>query len=607
MKKLLLPLFCLCGITLFGQVQQTASIEWQKSLGGSGYEEAMSIIKTSDGGYIVAGSSTSTNFDVIGNHGDADYWIVKLDALGIISWQKSLGGTGYDVANSIQQTSDGGYIVAGTTNSNDGDITGNHGSYDYWVVKLQASGNILWQKTLGGSWDDQFHSLQQTVDGGYIVAGTTNSNDGDVTVNHGSYDYWILKLNSAGIIQWQKSLGGTDDDIATSIQQTTDGGYIVAGDSRSFLNVTIGEYDYWIVKLDALGNMTWSKTLGGSGVDLAYSIQQTSDGGYIVAGGSDSNDGDVSGNHGFNDYWIVKLNSLGTIQWQKSLGGSGEDVAYSIQFTCDNDIVIAGGSSSNNGDVSGNHCCINASDYWVVKLNITYAFSDTICQSTYNWNGQNYSQSGQYTQTLTNQFGCDSIVTLNLTINASVGYLDVYMCQGAVYTFNNQQYTEEGRYYLQTLQTQNGCDSIVYLSVSINDPGPTFTSNFNASICPGSYYSWNGQTYTQPGQYTQIFTTHGDIQIASYGISLMNYGCDSVVTLNLTTPSITSSFNATICPGATYTWNNQLYSQAGQYTQTLQNQNGCDSVVTLNLNIWPSFDAAFSSTQQLYTAPPFAV
>ena len=223
----------------------------------------------------------------------------------------------HDFAHSIQQTKDGGYIVAGSAESNNGDVTGHHGQSwyaDYWIVKLDSYGNLQWQKSLGGSSYDYSGSIQQTNDGGYIVAGNSQSSDGDVTVNHGGNnygDYWIVKLDSYGNLQWQKSLGGTNDEALSSIQQTNDGGYIVAGYSDSNNGDVSGNhstnYDYWIIKLDSIGNLQWQKCLGGTDNDKANSIQQTNDGGYIIAGSSNSNNGDVTGNHGNNDYWIVKL------------------------------------------------------------------------------------------------------------------------------------------------------------------------------------------------------------------------------------------------------------------------------------------------------------
>ena len=371
------------------------SIVWQKCLGGSSTDYALSIQQTTDGGSIVAGSSFSNDGDVSGNHGYDDYWVVKLNSAGEIVWQKSLGGSYYDYAYSIRQTTDGGFIIAGWSESNDGDVSGHHGStdyYDYWVVKLDSVGKIVWQKSLGGSYDDYAVSIQQTSDGEYIVAGVSYSNDGDVSGWHEAYDYWgnpysdywVVKLDSAGEIVWQRSLGGSYDDYAVSIQQTSDGEYIVAGSSLSNdgdVSGNHGSFDYWVVKLNSAGSIVWQRSLGGSSGDYASSIQRTTDGGFIVAGVSYSNDGNVSGHHGstdYADYWVVKLDSVGEIVWQKSLGGSGSDEAYSIQQTADGGFIVAGVSTSNDGDVSGHHpgghydsdsIWYEYPDYWVVKLN----------------------------------------------------------------------------------------------------------------------------------------------------------------------------------------------------------------------------------------------
>jgi len=188
--------------------QSAPAIEWQKSLGGIIDDVAYCVQQTSDGGYIVGGYAVSNNGDVSLNHGNNDYWIVKLDASANITWQKCLGGSNVDKGYSVEQTSDGGYIVAGESLSIDGNVTGNHGSYDCWIVKLDANGNIMWQKSLGGTLHDSGNSIQQTKDGGFILAGFSYSNDGDVTGNHGNRDFWIVKLDSAGNITWQKSLGG---------------------------------------------------------------------------------------------------------------------------------------------------------------------------------------------------------------------------------------------------------------------------------------------------------------------------------------------------------------------------------------------------------------
>jgi len=357
--------FFICVFHSFAQ----PTIQWQKSLGGTNRDHASCIVRSNDGGYVVAGSSDSNDGDVTGNHGNLDFWIVKLNAIGVIQWEKSLGGSADEIAYSIQQTVDSGYIVAGFSNSYDGDISGNHGNTDCWVVKLSSTGALQWEKSLGGSADDFAYAVQQTIEGGYVVAGFSDSNDSDVTSNHGSSDFWVVKLSDTGIIQWDKTLGGSAIDIAHSVQQTSDSGYIVAGNSYSIDGDVTGNHgsaDCWVVKLNTSGTIQWQKSLGGTGDEVATDIQQSNDGGYIVAANSNSNDGDVTSNHGYTDYWIIKLNSVGVIEWEKSLGGSDDDIAHSIQETSDGGYVVAGSSYSINGDVTGNH---GSWDNWVVQLN----------------------------------------------------------------------------------------------------------------------------------------------------------------------------------------------------------------------------------------------
>ncbi|WP_228458786.1 T9SS type A sorting domain-containing protein [Chryseobacterium bernardetii] len=345
-------------------------IQWQKTFGGSLYEMANSIRQTSDGGYIFVGSSVPIN----GNQGTSGCWIVKLDPAGNIQWQKSIRGSNNEFASDVQQTSDGGYIIAGTTYSVDGDISGNHGFDDFWIVKLDPAGNIQWQKCLGGSSTEEANSIQQTSDGGYIIAGSTgNIADGDITETYGFFDWWIVKLDAHGNIQWQKTFGGPYPDVAKSIQQTQDGGYIAAG----IYGKTFMDSDIWIIKLSSTGDTQWQKFFGGSKLEIANSIQQTSDNGYFIAGSSNSKDQQIIGNQSDLNYLIIKTDDLGNLQWQKSLGGTGNDLVFSAIQTPDNGYLITGNSDSNDGDVSGNHGTQSGDnenpnylyhDAWIVKL-----------------------------------------------------------------------------------------------------------------------------------------------------------------------------------------------------------------------------------------------
>ena len=254
-------------------------IEWQKCLGGSGADLGYGMQQTADHGYVMVGEISSDNGDVSGFHGYYDYWVIKVDSVGNLQWQNSLGGTKYDDGIAIQQASDGGYIVAGGSYSNDGDVTGHHGQEDYWVVKLDAEGNIVWEKSLGGDNYDKAFAVCQTTDGGFMVAGVSNSNSGDVTGNHGDGDFWVVKLDSVGTLMWQKSLGGSDDDDAYAVQPTSDNGCIVAGYSSSNdgdVSGNHGGYDYWVVKLDALGNTTWKKCTTSWRIRFCHCITRTS-------------------------------------------------------------------------------------------------------------------------------------------------------------------------------------------------------------------------------------------------------------------------------------------------------------------------------------------
>jgi hypothetical protein len=377
----LLPsVFC----TLPSFSQTAPGIEWQNTIGGSDDDELWAIQQTADGGYILGGASFS---NISGDktedcNGIWDYWIVKTDASGNIQWQNTIGGSNVDVFSSLQQTADGGYILGGYSYSNiSGDKTENSmGQNDYWMVKTDSSGNIQWQNTIGGSQSDVLHSLQQTKDGGYILGGWSDSNiSGDKTENCVAYyfDYWIIKTDSSGNIQWQNTIGGNDFDMLYSIHQTVDGGYILGGGSNSNISGDktencLGDGDYWIVKTDSSGNIEWQNTIGGNSIDQLSSVQQTADGGYILAGLSISNiSGDKTENSiGDFDYWIIKTDSSGNIQWQRTIGGNDFDDPSSVQQTVDGGYIVGGKSRSNiSGDKTENS--FGGDDLWIVKINST--------------------------------------------------------------------------------------------------------------------------------------------------------------------------------------------------------------------------------------------
>ena len=302
---------------------------WEKKFGGSDVDRANAIVQTADGGYAVAGSTKSAVKK-------EDIWVIKLNSNGDKDWEKKIGESENEQAHSIVQTTDGGYAVAGYTNSKGA------GSYDAYVIKLNSAGDKAWENTFGQNHYDMAYSIIQTKDGGYAVAGYTDSK--------GSYDAYVIKLNSNGDKAWEKTFGGGRWEIAYSIVQTTDGGYVMAGYTESN---TMGKQDILVIKLDSNGNEDWNKKMGGSDTDITRSIIQTTDGGYAIAGYTNSKGA------GSYDAHVIKLNSTGNKTWEKTFGGSDDDKAYSIVQTTDGAYAVAGHTKSKG---AGGH------DFWIITL-----------------------------------------------------------------------------------------------------------------------------------------------------------------------------------------------------------------------------------------------
>lgn len=356
------------GVTYGDEVSFTTLPEFNYTYGGGTSDYLQAVANANDGGYFLGGYSYSSNYDFDNNKGEADAWITKIDNLGNIEWTKNFGGSQYDRISTIKKTSDGGVVAAGYTESTDGDIIKNNGEYDFLVIKLSSTGIVQWQSTYGGSDNDRAYNIIQTADDGYLVTGSSYSNDADVAVNYGSSDFWTIKLNNGGAIQWQKVIGGTGYDKSTDVIELSDGSYVIAGYSSSSSNYfteNYGSYDFWLFKYSESGNMVWRRNYGGDQSDYLMTIIETSDGGLAVAGYTYSNNYDVNGNHGESDSWVLKLSSLGYIQWKCTTGGSLVDNAYSIVEN-DNYFYVLGSSESTDGDISS---YISGYDYWLQKIN----------------------------------------------------------------------------------------------------------------------------------------------------------------------------------------------------------------------------------------------
>ena len=400
-------LLLLFSISFVGYSQD---IIWEKSYGGTHADYLFDAQPTADYGFILAGSSLSdkTGNKTDDNHGDLDFWIWKMKENGELDWQKSFGGSGFDFLQSIKNTRDGGFILAGTSNSSKSFQKKDNckGLSDFWVIKLNAAGDEQWQRTIGGSGQDELVCAFQTKDGGYILGGSSSSNPNSISDSklnedsfatdiysksekcRGSMDYWIVKLDKEGIIQWQKTYGGQYSDVLRSMEQTSDNGYILAGYSNSPVSgdkteQNKGVGDYWILKINDVGAIQWQKTYGGDGDDQPYVIHQTKDEGYIVGGNSNSTnaltaEGGIVGNG--TDYWILRIDREGTVVWSKTYDFGKVDILTSLVEN-DNKTYLIGGHARNSRPKSNGGSLVSKAvglvakekdginDYIAIKIN----------------------------------------------------------------------------------------------------------------------------------------------------------------------------------------------------------------------------------------------
>jgi len=319
--------------------KDTTPITFYKIFGGSENDYGYSVKQTTDGGYILTGSTKS-----YGN-GEYDVWLIKTDSQGIIEWNKTFGGSEYDDGRSVQQTTDGGYIITGFTSS-----FGN-GNSDVYLIKTDSQGNEEWNKTFGGNWTDHGFSVQLTTDGGYIITGNTESSENGYVL--------LIKTNSEGTEEWNKTFGGTKPNSGSSVQLTTDGGYIITGSLKSS-NGSVYT-DVWLIKTDSQGNEEWNKTFGGNWTDYGSSVQLTTDGGYIITGYTEYTeqfDGDVL---------LIKTDSQGNQEWNKTFGGSGYfEGGHSVQQTTDGGYIIIGKTNSFGNNQQGQQ---GHQDVYLIKTN----------------------------------------------------------------------------------------------------------------------------------------------------------------------------------------------------------------------------------------------
>ncbi len=399
MKTIILVLL-ICSIKIHAFAQGTLTKMWDKRFGGTADEYFHSFQKVSDGGYILGGSSysgisgdiTLPNRDMTNQSND--FWIIKIDSLANGLWDNRFGGSSFDWLSSVCQTTDGGYILGGYSYSGIGgeksqanwDSTLN--TADYWIVKTDASGNFMWDKRYGGFKEEKLMALHQTTDGGYILGGYSYSGlGGDKSQpnwdsTNFTSDYWIVKIDASGNKEWDKRFGGIANETFQDIHQTLDGGYILAGFAYSDISGDKTEdnwsgcSDYWIVKIDALGTKQWDKRYGGWSYDFLYSLRQVGDGGYILAGlstsvasGNKTQDTQDTSMVGIErgDYWIVRVDSIGNMLWDADFGGVAREYTFkNISLTDDGGYLLSGSSYSNiSGDKTEDN--LGPQQTWMVK------------------------------------------------------------------------------------------------------------------------------------------------------------------------------------------------------------------------------------------------
>ena len=377
-------------------VQQTfeGEVDWVISFGGSGEDTAQSVIQTSDGGYAVLGYSNSMDGDLAGKSTTVnDYWLLKLDQEGNLSWSKTYGGTKDDRGQSVIQTRDGGYAVVGYAMSDDGDGSNNEGFHDNWILKLDSSGNVMWEKSFGFSGHDHSYDVVETADGGFFFSGfldvtssggAGNEGKGGYLTRHGVGEFWGTKLDAQGNLEWRRYFGGTNNDRSYGVVQADDGGFVLAGASESDdFDVTDpkGSYDFWVLKVSNQGELLWQRSFGGTGIDKAYGIAKTLDGAYVVAGNTFSADTDISKNNGESDVWLIKVSDTGALIWEKTYGGTAFDAAQAVRVTAEGGLLIAGNSKSSDGDADANQ---GENDLWIIK---TDALGNIEYQQTFGGSG----------------------------------------------------------------------------------------------------------------------------------------------------------------------------------------------------------------------------
>ncbi|HNA58147.1 MAG TPA: hypothetical protein PLJ43_08495, partial [Chitinophagales bacterium] len=343
---------------VFGQAPE---IEWQNWLGSNGDERPWNMVETDDGGFLIVGEANYADGAVTEAFGIVDYWVVKLSSDGALEWQKSYGGSHVDVCFGVCNGNDSGFLMAGYTYSTDGDISTPLGGADFWIVKIDNEGNIEWEKSYGGSSNDVAHVVKQSIEGGYVVAGTSASFDGMVTGYHGGsgVDTWVVKIDDYGNLIWESCFGSMEQEYCNEVIQSADGNYYISGSTEGNNGDIVGnhgESDGLILKVNQEGELIWSKCYGGPDWEYDFNILEIAPEKFILAGVTDGPGGQVDDfNGGINDVWVICIDSNGVLLWSDNYGGSEADQYSTISKNQNHELIITSASNSSDFDVSSNY------------------------------------------------------------------------------------------------------------------------------------------------------------------------------------------------------------------------------------------------------------
>lgn len=562
---------CVVFVSAIVGFEEAPVLEWEQNYGGSLGDKINEIKETPDDGYMMLGISFSADNDLSVNAGNGDFWATKLDGNGGIEWQRTYGGAERDEGKTVIVKPDGGYLFVGDTRSADGDIGTLKGTESVWLLSTNAAGDILWEQTYGGSGSEENYSAIPTLDGGYILANISNSTDGDISNPLGAYDIWIVKIDANGTMIWEANYGGSGDETLPHIQETLDGGYFIGASSDSGLPNNLGLNDYMILRTDAKGTLLWQYNYGGSGQDLFRDFEQTDDGGLLLFGTTASNDFNVSDNNGSNDFWLVKVDQAGILEWQETIGGALSDDGYRIDRTGDGNFFISGIAQSTDGDFNGG---IGFNDYTVLKISP---------QGNILWDQK-------YGSSMSESFIANSLQTKD------GGYLIAGVSEGA----DNDVSANYGNTDYWLLKLNAPLSPTVTLPSDLTSCAlDTLTFAPSISDCLACTWQWNDANNDSIRVVTPALTSNYEIIVTDI------YGCTASANINVhvnALPLVNLGNTINLCAGSSqtldagtdgnaYSWSTHESTQlievdtAAIYRVTVTNANACSAQDSVDLII----------------------